>query len=271
MSTSLETASDSMVRGGRVTSADGTPITYLTRGHGPVILTVHGGLGSAVSMLPLAGHLAGDHTVVAMNCRGHGTSGSPQSPPDIRHEVADIAAVIDAVGPIEMLFGYSYGAVLALETTLAAPERIPLLAVYEPPLPITYPIPDIACLDTALAAGEYEQLLLRASAAAGGFSLAELAALREDPLWWFKVAQAPTLAATMRVLAGLDPAVDRYTAITAPTTLITGTTSADYILDATDLLAAVLPNPTRKTLHGQGHHVDPAVLAGALAPPPSPD
>ncbi|BCK56242.1 hypothetical protein NWFMUON74_40140 [Nocardia wallacei] len=79
-----------------------------------------------------------------------------------------------------MLFGYSYGAVLALETALTHPDRIPKLALYEPPLPATYPIPDLDALDTALAAGDYERLLLAAFAGAGGFSPAELAAVRED-------------------------------------------------------------------------------------------
>ncbi|MFI9531822.1 hypothetical protein ACIG56_01145 [Nocardia fusca] len=46
----VDTGTPGLVRGGRVISADGTPITYLTRGSGPVLLAVHGGLGSAVSM-----------------------------------------------------------------------------------------------------------------------------------------------------------------------------------------------------------------------------
>ncbi|MBF6439660.1 alpha/beta hydrolase [Nocardia cyriacigeorgica] len=259
-------ASQTLVRGGHVVSADGTLITYLTQGSGPVLLAVHGGLGSAVSMLTLAGHLAEHYTVVAMNCRGHGTSGTPQSAPDIAHEIADIVAVIDAVGPVEVLFGYSFGAVLALETALRAPDRVPRLAVYEPPLPVTYPIPELSAVDTAIAGGDYERLILNASAVSGGFSPAELAALRADPLWWHKVAQAPTLAATLRVLAGLDPEVSRYTAITAPTTVITGTTSADYLLDAANRLTGALAAATRKTLSGQGHHVDPGVLAQALLP-----
>ncbi|WP_245669257.1 alpha/beta fold hydrolase [Nocardia speluncae] len=262
----LSTAPQTLVRGGRAISADGTPITYLTRGVGPMLLAVHGGLGSAVSMLALAGHLAEHYTVVAVNCRGHGTSGVPQSPPGIGHEVADITAVIDALGPIEVLFGYSFGAVLALETALRAPDRVPRLAVYEPPLPVTYPIPDFAAVDAAITGGDYERLILDASAESGGLSPAELAALRSDPLWWHKVAQAPTLAATLRVLADLDPDVSRYTAITAPTTVITGTTSADYLLDAADRLTGALPTATRKTLPGQGHHVDPGALAHALLP-----
>ncbi|WP_280489149.1 alpha/beta fold hydrolase [Nocardia carnea] len=262
----VDTATQVLVRGGRVISADGTPVTYLARGSGPVLLAVHGGLGSAVSMLPLAGHLAEHYTVVAMNCRGHGTSGTPRSAPDIAHEVADIVAVIDAVGPVEVLFGYSFGAVLTLETALRAPEWVLRLAVYEPPLPVTYPVPDLSAVDAAIAGGDYERLILDASAVSGGFSPAELAALRSDPLWWHKVAQTPTLAATLRVLAGLDPDAGRYAAITAPTTVITGTTSANYLLDAANRLTTALPDPTRKTLPGQGHHVDPGVLAEALLP-----
>ncbi|MEV0108195.1 hypothetical protein AB0H42_17915 [Nocardia sp. NPDC050799] len=93
---SVDTVAQGLVRGGGVVSADGTPITFLVRGAGPVLSAVHGGLGSAVSMLGLAGHLAEHYTVVAVNCHGHGTSGAPRSGPDIAHEVADITAVIDA-------------------------------------------------------------------------------------------------------------------------------------------------------------------------------
>ncbi|MGY1947661.1 alpha/beta fold hydrolase [Nocardia asiatica] len=256
--------SRALVRGGRVPSADGTTISYLARGGGPRILCIHGGLGSALSLQPLAQYLADDFEVVTMNCRGHGTSGWGQSPPDIAREVEDVLAVIDAVGQITALFGYSYGAVLALETTLAAADRIPRLALYEPPLPITYPLPDLEALETALATGEYEQLLLAASAVGGGFSPTELAALREDPLWLSKVAHAPTLIPTMRVLAGLEPTVEQYAKVTAPTKLIVGTASAAYLLQAADQLAAVMPHLTRDVLHGQGHHVDQHLLARSL-------
>ncbi|MGY5280023.1 alpha/beta fold hydrolase [Nocardia gipuzkoensis] len=248
-----------------MTSADGTTITYLARGAGPVIVGVHGGLGSAISLLPVAGHLADDFEVVLIDLRGHGTSGWGHSPPHIGHMIDDVLAVIDAVGPVTTLFGYSYGAVIALETALAAPDRIDRLALYEPPLPITYPIPDLTQLENRLTAGDYEQLLLDTTPAAGGFSATELAALRADPLWMTKVAHAPTLVPTMRILAALPPTVERYAAVSVPTRLIVGTTSAPYILDAADHLATAIPGLTRETLHGQGHHVDPRLLATALA------
>ncbi|MBF6270742.1 alpha/beta hydrolase [Nocardia farcinica] len=254
-----------LVRGGRVKSSDGTTITYLARGKGPVVLGVHGGLGSAISLLPLAEHLADDFEVVLINLRGHGTSGWGNSPPRITHMIDDIRAVTAAVGPVTTLFGYSYGAVIALETALAAPEHFSRLALYEPPLPITYPIPDITHLENRINAGDYEQLLLDITPAAGGFSAAELAALRSDPLWMSKVAHAPTLIPTMQILASLPHAVDQYAALTLPTRLIVGTTSAPYILDAADHLASAIPGTTRETLHGQGHHVDHHLLATSLA------
>ncbi|MGK8507265.1 alpha/beta fold hydrolase [Nocardia asiatica] len=246
-------------------SSDGTTITYLARGKGPVVLGVHGGLGSAISLLPLAEHLADDFEVVLINLRGHGTSGWGNAPPHITHMIDDIRAVTAAVGPVTTLFGYSYGAVIALETALAAPEHFSRLALYEPPLPITYPIPNSTHLDNRVNAGDYEQLLLDITPAAGGFSAAELAALRSDPLWMSKVAHAPTLIPTMQILASLPHAVDQYAALTLPTRLIVGTTSAPYILDAANHLASAIPGITRETLHGQGHHVDHHLLATSLA------
>ncbi|WP_255218391.1 alpha/beta fold hydrolase [Nocardia abscessus] len=78
----------------------------------------------------MAEHLADNFEVVLINLRGHGTSGWGHSSPHISHMIDDVLAVIDAVGPVTTLFGYSYGAVIALETALAAPDRIDRLALY---------------------------------------------------------------------------------------------------------------------------------------------
>ncbi|WP_433709375.1 hypothetical protein ACQP2U_22985 [Nocardia sp. CA-084685] len=68
----------------------------------------------------------------------------------------------------------------------------------------------------------------------------------------------------MQVLSGLHPTVDQYAAVSMPTKLMIGTTSASYILQACDLLADAIPNLTREVLHGQGHHVDHLLLARSL-------
>jgi pimeloyl-ACP methyl ester carboxylesterase len=216
--------------------------------------------------MPLSDYLAGQFEMVFVNCRGHGTSQWGQSPPSIDRLVEDVSAVCDAVGPVEALFGYSYGAVVALETVLAAPDHVNKLAVYEPPLPVTYPIPDLGFIEATLAEGRYEELVLHASAqGAGGLSPAEVAAVRDDPLWLSMVAHAPTLVPTMQVLSGLSPTVEQYRAITVPTKVIVGTTSAPYLRDAAELLAHVVPDVVREQLDGQGHHVDHELLSHSLA------
>jgi hypothetical protein len=197
--------SETLVRGGRVPSADGTTISYLTRGSGPVILVIHGGLGSALSLQPLAGYLADEFEVAAMNCRGHGTHCPSPTPSPTPHSS-------------------------------------------KPPSPQA--ITNSYCWMRHPAAGASHQ-----------------------PNWplcattRYGCPRSPThpLIPTMQVLSGLSPTVDQYTAVTTPTKLMVGTTSAPYILDAADLLADALPDLTREVLHGQNHHADHQLLARSLA------
>ncbi|BCK56243.1 hypothetical protein NWFMUON74_40150 [Nocardia wallacei] len=63
----------------------------------------------------------------------------------------------------------------------------------------------------------------------------------------------------------MQPTVAQYAAVAAATTLITGTTSAPYLLEAADLLAGHVARVDRETLPGQGHHPEPRLLANALA------
>jgi pimeloyl-ACP methyl ester carboxylesterase len=57
------------VRGGAVSSADGAMITYLARGSGPVVVCIHGGLGTALSLMPLSDYLGDEFEMVFVNCR----------------------------------------------------------------------------------------------------------------------------------------------------------------------------------------------------------
>lgn len=253
------------VRGGEVVSADGTRITYLVRGHGPVIVGIHGGLGTALSLMPLAERLSAGFTVVLLNLRGHGTSGRGQSEPHIDRYTEDVRAVIGSVGPIDTLFGYSFGALVGLETALATGDLIPHLVVYEPPLPATYPMTDLAWLEKMLDQGRYEELILQALAAGGGgLSAAELAGARSNPLWLANVAHAPTLLPTMRVLGSLSPTVEQYATMNAPTALVLGTQSAAHLRQGGGQLAAAVPAIEVRHLADQGHHFDPSLFAEAI-------
>lgn len=117
----------------RTTSADGTSIAFDRTGRGPVLILVEGALGDRSAAAPLAARLAGRFTVIAYDRRGRGDSGDT-APYAVEREVEDIEALLRETDGSASLFGHSSGAVLALEAARALPDRIPTLALYEPPL-----------------------------------------------------------------------------------------------------------------------------------------
>src|SRR5438034_7864763 len=58
-----------------VTSADGTTIGYRSRGRGPGLVILHGGMESSTDYADLADALAGSLTVHVLDRRGRGLSG----------------------------------------------------------------------------------------------------------------------------------------------------------------------------------------------------
>jgi pimeloyl-ACP methyl ester carboxylesterase len=96
------------------------------QGEGPAVLFVHGGLGDSRLWAPVAGALASDFRAVRYDLRFWGRS---ESPGMYFSSIADLVGVLDAVG-IERaaLVGLSLGGGLALDVTLAHPDRVWALA-----------------------------------------------------------------------------------------------------------------------------------------------
>ena len=115
------------------TSADGTAIEFSSTGNGPTVVIVNGALSRAADAAPLAQALVdAGFRAVTWDRRARGGSGdrSGSTPDD---EVADLAAVIDAVAGADAVLGHSSGAVLAL---YAASQGVPTgtLFLSEPPI-----------------------------------------------------------------------------------------------------------------------------------------
>ncbi|UNK70927.1 alpha/beta fold hydrolase [Microbacterium sp. H1-D42] len=115
------------------TSADGTPIEFFAIGDGRTVVIVNGALSKAVDAEPLAAALSdAGFRAITWDRRARGGSGDRAGsvPED---EVADLAAVIDAVGGVDAVLGHSSGAVLAL---YAATRGVPTgeLFLSEPPI-----------------------------------------------------------------------------------------------------------------------------------------
>lgn len=117
-----------------VVSADGTEIAYEARGDGRPVVLVHGIAGSKESWRTIPARLAEDYRAVAVDRRGRGDSGDGDRY-TLAREAEDIHAVLnevsaDAGGDDPVLFGHSYGGLVALAA--AAGASLGGLLVYEP-------------------------------------------------------------------------------------------------------------------------------------------
>lgn len=110
---------------------NGQSIHYTDQGEGPVILASHATLMDTVSLKRLTDRLPG--RVVAFDLRGHGKTVYDQKPYDYTDVARDALALMDHLGVDKFTFlAEGQGAVVALRTALAAPERVERLILIGP-------------------------------------------------------------------------------------------------------------------------------------------
>jgi pimeloyl-ACP methyl ester carboxylesterase len=249
-----------------VRSADGTGIAFDQIGNGPPVVLVCGGSVDRTDDAPLAELLAADLTVFNFDRRGRGDSGDTQ-PYAIERELEDIAAVIEAAGGRASLWGSSSGAVLAL---IAAARGLPVakLALWEPPF-----IPDGVPKPPADQVEQYEQMIAedrRGDAVEYFMSMVvglppEMVTGARSQPWWQKTeGLAHTLAYDARIMGDYRIPADRAASVVTPTLVVAGGADMPWMRDTATALADALPNGDVRLLDGQGHDVDPAVLAPVL-------
>jgi len=109
---------------------DGTRLSVLdSGGDGRPVVILHGLAGSAAEFAPTARALP-EHRVVLLDQRGHGRS--ERHPSDVSRAafVADVAALLDDVGPA-VLVGQSMGAHTAMLVAAAHPQLVDRLVLLE--------------------------------------------------------------------------------------------------------------------------------------------
>ena len=101
-----------------------------------------------------------------------------------------------------------------------------------------------------------------------GMPAEAVAGMRGAPYWAGLEAKAHTLAYDLiisgPVQAGNREPLSRWASVAAPTLVMDGGASPDWMHAGVRALANVLPNATHRTLAGQTHSADPAILAAAL-------
>jgi pimeloyl-ACP methyl ester carboxylesterase len=130
------TATDATTVTAGTLGVPGARLHYEVRGTGPLVVLVGAPMG-ADAFAPLAGLLAGDHTVLTTDPRGVGRSpvDDPEqdSTPELRAD--DLSRLIAhlGAGPAVAL-GSSGGAVTVLALAQSHPEQVATVIAHEPPL-----------------------------------------------------------------------------------------------------------------------------------------
>lgn len=258
-----------------VTSRDGTTIAFDHSGQGPALILVGGAMSDRSAVVPVAKLLAPHYTVIGYDRRGRGDSGD--TPPyAVAREVEDIQALIAASGGSAFLFGHSSGAVLALEATCRLPGVIKKLALYEPPFIVddSRPSPPddfVAQLNRLLAAGQRGDMVEFFMLKGVGVPAEFIASMRQQPSWPGMEAIAHTLMYDLAIMEYSQtghplPAelVVRVASITAPTLVMAGGASPDWLHNAAKAIVQAIPGAQLRLLEGQTHGAAPDVLAPAL-------
>lgn len=247
------------------TTDDGVAIAFDVTGSGPALVLVHGITESRRTWDPLLDDLAGDHTVVRVDLRGHGRSGTGQAYDPIRM-AADVAAVVDAAGVADpIVVGHSLGGIVA--TAYAA----------------TRPCRGAVDVDQPLALGDFQELVRGAEPALRSEAYADVLTMMFDAM------KGPLLSAEedARVAALRRPRQEVVLGVWGPLLELdapgveamvesfTGTVSVPFLaLHGSDpgdgyrgWLAGAIPTSTLEVWDDHGHHlhlVDPGRFTARL-------
>ena len=238
-----------------VKSKDGTRIGLECAGKGPTLIFVHGGVGDRSRWTPMFPLLASKFSVCAMDRRGRGSSGdSPEY--GLTKEAEDVASVVNSrTGPV-LVFGHSYGGVVALEAAFLT-DRITALMLYEPPLhePPTNNRAVAKRVDDLVRKGDLELALILFQTEIVKLSPEELERMKAGPAWPGLVASMRVHARQMFALSAYRFDAQRMKSVKAPTLLLIGeNTLSPYAKQTIAALQESLPNPTLVVLKRQEHN-----------------
>jgi pimeloyl-ACP methyl ester carboxylesterase len=229
-----------------VPGPDGCPIPVTDEGQGPAVLLLHAGSADRSSWAGVAAALAGRFRVLRFDRwtyrDGHGDA-APAGAEAMAAEVGDVLAVA-AAGERPLLVGHSSGAVVALESALAAPSAFRAMVLYEPPVAVDEPLGGDALrrARAALDAGDPDRAIIihmREIAGAGRLMVAALR--RVPPAWQVVRGHAPAQITDDEAIESLGVGLGRYARLDLPVLLLGGGRSPAHMRKRLDALAAVLP------------------------------
>jgi pimeloyl-ACP methyl ester carboxylesterase len=250
-------------------------------GRGDLVLLLHGLTQQSHAFDPLAAHLAARYRCVALDFRGRGESDWADGTYTIPYYVADVLALLDALGLDAVhVIGTSLGGLVALSVAGGAPGRLRSLvlndvgpeidprgaariAAYAGAIPARFPDRDAAA---AWARAQYPWLTGRPDDA-----VAEALrwAVRRGPDGEWRLKVDPAVARAPRLAAEAARAVSQawwaaLEGLRCPALLVRGAESDILAADTAAAMTARQPRLARLDVRGVGHAptlAEPEVLA----------
>ena len=251
------------------------PIPVTDEGQGPAVLLLHAGSADRSSWAGMAAALAGRFRVLRFDrwtYRDGHADGAPAGAEAMAAEVADVLVVAAAAGERPLLVGHSSGAVVALESALAAPSAFRAMVLYEPPVAVDEPLGGEALrrARAALDAGDPDRAISIHMREIVGVPRLMVAAMRRVPPAWQVVrGHAPAQITDDEAIESLGVGLGRYARLDLPVLLLGGGRSPAHMRKRLDALAAVLPRLEEVVvLEKQGHMANlraPGQVADVIA------
>lgn len=235
-------------------------------GDGPPLVMVHGAGSARWTFDLVRPHLQDRFEVWALDRRGRGDSADGNSYA-LDREFDDVAAVVREAGPEALLFGHSYGALVAAGAA-ARLDGLPRLALYEAPMGgVLADEAWTARFEARVAAGERDLAVRDFMTYVGGYSHEEVDAMEGTPAWHARLEVSPTVPRELRAERAFSADELRLGALGVPTLLLIGSESPGWARRSTDAFGAAIPNASERTLEGHGHGAAasaPELLASEL-------
>jgi pimeloyl-ACP methyl ester carboxylesterase len=237
----------------RVDSPDAVSIACELSGRGPPLVLVHGAGSGRWGFDELRPLLERSFTVMAIDRRGRGDSGDGESDYSIEDEFADVAAVVAEAGQGAVLFGHSYGGLVAAGAAARLPG-LEKLVLYQPPMGgVLADEGWIERFESRLEESNRPAAVREFLRDVGGYSEAQIDDMQRTLAWPRRLAIAPTVPRELRAENGLAFESLEPGRLTSSCLMFLGSESPAWARRSTDAYAAALTDVRVEVLEGHGH------------------
>jgi pimeloyl-ACP methyl ester carboxylesterase len=235
---------------------NGTKLYYETKGKGPVVVLLHGGLVDSRLWDDQMKPLAKRFRVVRYDMRGYGKSSPPPTGEFWPHE--DLRALLDFLKIDKAtIVGLSLGGIIAADFALEYPDKVDRLVLVGSGLRGDKQPPDEKSMNAyrtgaSEGAEKYFEAFLKADLLAG---LRDRPTARER-MHAMMVDNYKALAYIRNRLSQSPepPTIERLGQIKAPTLVVIGSIDSKNLLNIADTLATRIPGARKVTIPGASHH-----------------